>query len=523
MTQFTQKLFVLEASGGGRLFSINPDGSGKTSIVNGCPVPDGVAVDVEAGHVYWTNMGTPPVNDGSIERVDLDGGNRTTIVPPGGTYTPKQLHFDVAGRKLYWSDREGMRVMRCDLDGSNVETLVQTGQGDDDRRDETNWCVGVAVDHVGGHLYWTQKGPSDAGLGRILRAGIEHPRRRIRSTPQRHRSGVQGPARADRPRNRPHHTDPVLDRPWRPAARQHRQPRSAGRHRQRRTRNRGDPPDGRHRHRAGSRSRPHVRHRPRRQHLRGRPATDPAIGPSAPCKATSPVSPTPKCPTRTRVSGHRVVVIGSAFGVNCRDTGEEMSFTSTDFAHRPVAVIGAGTLGRRIALMFVAHGAEVKIYDLADAQRRRRRRVRDVELPTLADRAHRCQCSGQVSVEADHRRGGARCMAGRRGDSGATRAQRADLRTARSASGRRTRSWPAHSSSYASRLFLDKVTHPERVLNIHFYMPPKQNAVDVMSCGKTDRDVIDFVIANAAAVRALSVRSRAARAPVSSSTGCGRR
>jgi DNA-binding beta-propeller fold protein YncE len=175
MTNFKETLFVLEASGGGQLFSINPDGSGKTVIVTGCPVPDGVAVDVEAGHIYWTNMGMPPANDGSIERVDLDGGNRTVIVPSGGTYTPKQLHFDAESRKLYWGDREGMRVVRCNLDGSNVETLVQTGHGDDDRRDETNWCVGVTVDHVRGHLYWTQKGPSDAGLGRILRAGIDIP------------------------------------------------------------------------------------------------------------------------------------------------------------------------------------------------------------------------------------------------------------------------------------------------------------------------------------------------------------
>jgi sugar lactone lactonase YvrE len=175
MTESTGKLFVLEASGDGRLFSINPDGSHKTFIVTGCPVPDGVAVDVQAGHIYWTNMGIPSANDGAIERVDLDGGNRITIVPSGGTYTPKQLHFDAGGRKLYWSDREGMRVMRCDLDGSNVETLVQTGHTDDDLRDETKWCVGVAVDHVRGHLYWTQKGPSDAGLGKILRAGIDLP------------------------------------------------------------------------------------------------------------------------------------------------------------------------------------------------------------------------------------------------------------------------------------------------------------------------------------------------------------
>jgi DNA-binding beta-propeller fold protein YncE len=171
----TGKLFVLEASGEGRLFSINPDGTDKTFLVTGCPVPDGVAVDVEAGHIYWTNMGVPSHNDGSIERADLDGSNRTTIVAPGGTYTPKQLHLDAEGRKLYWGDREGMRVMRCDLDGTNVETLVQTGEGDQDRRDETNWCVGVAVDHVGGYLYWTQKGPSDAGLGKILRAGIDLP------------------------------------------------------------------------------------------------------------------------------------------------------------------------------------------------------------------------------------------------------------------------------------------------------------------------------------------------------------
>jgi hypothetical protein len=171
---------VLEMSGGGRLFWADPDrvqldGSDKTVIVTGCRAPDGVAVDIKAGHVYWTNMGIPPINDGSIERVDLDGSNRVTIVPSGSTFTPKQLHLDVTAQKLYWGDREGMRVMRCNLDGSSIETLVRTGFGDADRRDETRWCVGVAVDPDRGHLYWTQKGPSNAGLGRILRAGIDIP------------------------------------------------------------------------------------------------------------------------------------------------------------------------------------------------------------------------------------------------------------------------------------------------------------------------------------------------------------
>jgi hypothetical protein len=39
-----------------------------------------VVVDVEAGHIYWTNMGVPSKNDGSIERADLDGQNRVTII-----------------------------------------------------------------------------------------------------------------------------------------------------------------------------------------------------------------------------------------------------------------------------------------------------------------------------------------------------------------------------------------------------------------------------------------------------------
>jgi len=68
-----------------------------------------------------------------------------------------------------------MRVMRCDLDGSHLEVLVQTGYGDEDRRDQTRWCVGVAVDPDARHLYWTQKGPDDAGLGMILRAGLDLP------------------------------------------------------------------------------------------------------------------------------------------------------------------------------------------------------------------------------------------------------------------------------------------------------------------------------------------------------------
>jgi hypothetical protein len=175
-TKRTGRLFFLEASGG-RIHSANADGSDRKITVTGCRIPDGIVVDVEAGHIYWTNMGVPNRNDGSIERADLDGQNRVTIIGEGKTFTPKQLHFEKKSRKLYWCDREGMRVMRANLDGSSIETLVDSSNGDArPGTDLTKWCVGITVDPDRGQIYWTQKGPDDAGEGRLFRAKIDIPK-----------------------------------------------------------------------------------------------------------------------------------------------------------------------------------------------------------------------------------------------------------------------------------------------------------------------------------------------------------
>jgi hypothetical protein len=169
------RLFLLDLSDD-RVVSLNPDGSDRKVIVTECRYPDGIAVDVAARHIYWTNMGNPTANDGSIERADFDGRNRTTIVGRGATFTPKQVQLERKSGRLYWCDREGMRLMRANLDGSNIETLVDTSQGDPrPGPDATKWCVGVAIDVDGDKVYWTQKGPDNAGQGRIFRAGIEIP------------------------------------------------------------------------------------------------------------------------------------------------------------------------------------------------------------------------------------------------------------------------------------------------------------------------------------------------------------
>ncbi|ORA28258.1 3-hydroxyacyl-CoA dehydrogenase family protein [Mycobacterium aquaticum] len=168
-----------------------------------------------------------------------------------------------------------------------------------------------------------------------------------------------------------------------------------------------------------------------------------------------------------------------------------MSFNvPTNFASRPVAVIGAGTLGRRIALMFAGHGADVKIYDLAAPQREA---AVDFVVQNLPLDGTTDVVPGNVSGNAD--------IADAVRDAWLVVEaipERLELKIQVFGQLDELAAPDAilasNSSSYASRLFLDKVRHPERVLNIHFYMPPKKAAVDVMSSGKTDRDVLDFVL-----------------------------
>src|SRR6266851_3977380 len=157
------RVYFIDASGG-RLLSVNPDRSDlKVLVTDRHRIPDGIVVDVENGHIYWTEMGIPNKEDGSIERANIDGSNHVTIVPNGKTFTPKQLQLDKRNGRLYWCDREGMRVMRSNLDGSSIETLVQTGQGEADRADVPRWCVGIAIDVEAGNLYWTDRGDAPRG------------------------------------------------------------------------------------------------------------------------------------------------------------------------------------------------------------------------------------------------------------------------------------------------------------------------------------------------------------------------
>ncbi|GAA3487498.1 MULTISPECIES: 3-hydroxyacyl-CoA dehydrogenase family protein [Streptomyces] len=169
-----------------------------------------------------------------------------------------------------------------------------------------------------------------------------------------------------------------------------------------------------------------------------------------------------------------------------------MAFTlPTDIQNRPVAVIGAGTLGRRIALMFATRGGLVRIYDKSpqagDAARAYvEEHVREVAAGidggkpgrvTVTDDMAEALLDAWLVVEAVPERLDLKKEVFGELD----RASRPDTILA------------SNSSSYATSEFIDRVEHPERVLNVHFYMPPQQDAVDLMSDGHTDPGIFDLL------------------------------
>lgn len=163
--------------GGKKVMSVAADGTNLQTVVQqpAGGLNDGIAFDPVDRMIYWTDMGRANADDGTVTRSDLIGGKLSTVVPAGGTFTPKQMKVDPKGRKIYWADREGMRIMRSNMDGSQIEVLVQTGSGDGDRKDAAKWCVGIALDVAKGYVYWTQKGPDNGGKGLIRRARIQVP------------------------------------------------------------------------------------------------------------------------------------------------------------------------------------------------------------------------------------------------------------------------------------------------------------------------------------------------------------
>ena len=135
----------------GKIQRLNLNGSGfQSDFIIDLTAPQHLALDVAGGKVYWTEPD-------SIWRANLNGKNREKLIADLGEIGS----IAVAGGKVYWTeknkpDENRGTIRRAVLDGSNVQTLATL----------LSVPIGIAVDTVSGHLYWTNSS------GRIQRANL---------------------------------------------------------------------------------------------------------------------------------------------------------------------------------------------------------------------------------------------------------------------------------------------------------------------------------------------------------------
>ncbi|HRX84959.1 MAG TPA: hypothetical protein P5572_08070, partial [Phycisphaerae bacterium] len=112
------------------------DGTNLLTVAAGQSIPRGVKLDRAAGRVYW-------IDDASntLRRADYDGNNIEDVVT-NGLNSPVDLALDLGAGKVYITDAD--RILRADLDGSNLQTFLSTG-----------FCPGsLALDLADQRMYW---------------------------------------------------------------------------------------------------------------------------------------------------------------------------------------------------------------------------------------------------------------------------------------------------------------------------------------------------------------------------------
>ena len=121
--------------------------------------------------LYWSDLGPD-----TIKRANRDGSG-IDLIYTSPTIDPSSegvqgLAIDAVNKKVYWSESYDIQntsaILRANLDGSNLETIIVV----DFRPTHASLIQAVAVDPVGGHIYWTDN-TDFAHDGFINRANLD--------------------------------------------------------------------------------------------------------------------------------------------------------------------------------------------------------------------------------------------------------------------------------------------------------------------------------------------------------------
>lgn len=164
-------------------------------------------------------------------------------------------------------------------------------------------------------------------------------------------------------------------------------------------------------------------------------------------------------------------------------------FLKEKASKRPAVVLGAGTMGSRIALMLATRGGTVRLFDRQEATAKKALAYVEKTLPDVVASVQGGK-SGHVTAAAT--------LEEALEDSWLVieaLPEKWDLKT--DIFGQLDQLAPAdtilatNSSSFPSSQIVSKVKKKNRVLNTHFMMPPDKRAVELMSCGETDPNLIE--------------------------------
>jgi len=145
----------------------NLDGSSVETVVNGVTASLDMAIDQVNGKMYWVDIGqfVSGFGDEAIRRANLDGtGVETILTTADGLHHPWAIEVDPNGGKVYWADGNTQKIYRADLNGQNIELLVDIakfrspdfGSGTAVKQiTEFGNVGGLALDIANNQLYWT--------------------------------------------------------------------------------------------------------------------------------------------------------------------------------------------------------------------------------------------------------------------------------------------------------------------------------------------------------------------------------
>jgi len=133
----------------------NLDGTGVPQVLFGDD-PDeiteaiDVAIDLAGGKIYWTDSGNSNnSNDPKIEVGNIDGSGSPTVLydDSDGLISPYGIAIDTDAGLLYWSDEDTAKIQVANIDGSGSPTDLYTAA------DGFMEPQGITLDKASGTLY----------------------------------------------------------------------------------------------------------------------------------------------------------------------------------------------------------------------------------------------------------------------------------------------------------------------------------------------------------------------------------